>query len=303
MNWLNYYESLKFDYQRVMKINSKRIVGLQNLKVVGNIKYKKKYNYVTLDSKLKCDKDIVIIIDNDELRIDNLEQVKVLNYYLDNYQKNINFFKKNKFKKNYSRIKNNLLISLYKKIVKIYNYALKNNIRVKDILVINYDKNVNNNNILKELDAILSAYFLDGDERVYFIYNYMCDYLDQEFNDFNICDFQNNRCVSRRDLECKNCKNPLVYGCCFTKGRVCPNLVNNHCCTKNLSCKFFTCRYLERRGIKYRPWDYPIMTLFFNRKELKIIDMSITLKEEDIMKKLIKDSRFKNFIYRFNSFL
>jgi hypothetical protein len=116
----------------------------------------------------------------------------------------------------------------------------------------------------------------------------MCSYLDSEFIEFNLCDFIDNKCVSRRDLECNGCKNPVVYGCCYTKGRVCPNLINSRCTIKSLPCKFFTCRYLERKGIKYRPWDYLLIRLFLNRRQMIVLEQSLYTEKEIIMNKLLK---------------
>ncbi|MBQ7104316.1 MAG: hypothetical protein IJN90_00480 [Bacilli bacterium] len=288
MNSYSYFESLKFDHDRVMKKNISRVVGLKNIKVIGKYKEKNKYNYVFLGDKIIDTKDIIILIDNNLLRIDNLDEVKRLDNYMNNYSENIDFFNRNKFKKRYSLIKDRVLLSLYKEIIKVYDYCKKYHIKVKDIYLINYDKNLNNNNMIKELDSLVSAYLLDYEDRINYIYDYMCNYLDNEFNEFNLCDFVDNKCVSRRDLECSGCKNPVVYGCCYTKGRVCPNLINSRCTIKSLPCKFFTCRYLEKKGIKYRPWDYLLIRLFLNRRQMIVLDQSLYTEKEIIIAKLVK---------------
>lgn len=310
MNSYYYLESLKFDKERVMKKNKSRVCNLKNIKVVGHYKEKGKYNYVFLEDKIVDTKDIVIVIDNDLLRIDNLEEVEILNNYLDNYKDNIKFFNKNKFKKNYSKIKDMVLLSIYKKVLKIYKYCDKYNIKVKDIYLVNYNKSINNNYMIYELDNLLSAYLMKEEERINFIYDYMCDYLDLEFSNFNLCDFKDNKCVSRRDLECSGCKNPVTYGCCYTKGRVCPNLINSHCTIKSLPCKFFTCRYLEKRGIKYRPWDYLIIRLFLSFRQMTVLDQALYTSKDMIMNKLLKRNsldyilnNIRKVAYNFNMFL
>lgn len=309
MEYINYWESLKFDKLRVMKENDGRINNLQQIKIVGNFNKKKKYNYVNLRDNVTGNKDIIIIIDNDELRIDNLEEIRNLDLKLDNFKENVHFFRKNKFKKNYSNIKDKLIRSIYKRILTIYRYAAKHGIVVKDIYVVNYDKSINNNYMIRELDKILTAQMLSYEDRINFIYDYMCDYLDQEFNEFNICDFKENKCSSRRELECHRCKNPVIYGCCYTKGRVCSNLINNRCTIKSLSCKFFTCRYLERRGIKYRPWNYLIIRLFLNYRQMMIIDGALYTSKEIVINRLLKKTKFdhltdnvRKIAYNFNMF-
>lgn len=291
-----FFESLKFDKERVMKKNENRVNNLKNIKVIGNFKKKSKYNYISLGDKVVGNKDIIIVVDNNLLRIDNLDEVKYIDKYLDNYEENITFFMKNKFKKKYSKIKNRVLLSIYNKIIKIYKYCKKKNLNIKDIYLINYDKSLNNNYMIKELDNLISVYLLNYEDRINYIYDYMCDYLDSEFVRFNLCDFKDNKCVSRRDLECKGCKNPVTYGCCYTIGRVCPNLVNSRCTIKSLPCKFFTCRYLEKRGIKYRPWNYLIVKLFLNYRQMIILDQSLYTPKEIIMNRLLKRNRV-DYIY------
>lgn len=290
MDAINYYESLKFDRQRIIKKNSSRVTNLKNIKVVGKYKEKKKYKYITLNERVKSEKDIIIVINNNILRIDN--KISQLDERLNNYQDNIAFFKRNKFKKNYSKIKNQILFNVYTKIMKIYKYASSHNLLVKDIYLINYDKSIDNNYMIYELDNLLTVAFLPYEKRINYIYDYMCDYLDSEFMEFNLCDFKDEKCVSRRELECSGCKNPVTYGCCYTKGRVCPNLINSRCTIKSLPCKFFTCRYLERRGIKYRPWDYLLIRLFLSYRQMDILDMSLYTPKEEIMKKLLKKNIF-----------
>lgn len=304
-----YFESLKFDKERVMKKNNNRVIGLKNIKIMGNFKRKNKYNYVYLKDKVISNKDVVIIIDNDLLRIDNLNEVKKLDNYLNDYKSNIDFFDNNKFKKNYSKIKDKVLLSVYKDLIKIFKFCRKNNIFVKEVYLINYNKSINNNYMIYELDNLISIYLLNNEDRINYIYDYMCDYLDDEFNTFNLCDFKNNKCVSRRDLECKGCRNPLTYGCCYTKGRVCPNLINNRCSIKSLPCKFFTCRYLEKRGIKYRPWDYLIIRLFLSYRQMIILDQTLYTPKDIIINKLLKKNKFdylfngiKKVAYNFNMF-
>ena len=44
MDSYNYFESLRFDRDRVMKKNNGRVNGLNKIKVVGTLKEKNKYN-------------------------------------------------------------------------------------------------------------------------------------------------------------------------------------------------------------------------------------------------------------------
>ena len=120
------------------------------------------------------------------------------------------------------------------------------------------------------------------------IYDRACDYLDNEFRTKNICDFKNGICISRKNFK-KDPKNyPLIYGCCFTKGRVCPNLINYSCSIKCLSCKLFTCRYLTKKHIKYRINDILLLKLFFNLRQKEVISNQLFTDEDEFIKILMK---------------
>ena len=46
-------------------------------------------------------------------------------------------------------------------------------------------------------------------ERIEFIYNAVCNYLDEEFVKNNYCEFKNDICKAKR-----NCKGNVTMGCC-----------------------------------------------------------------------------------------
>ena len=272
-----YIYSLLYDKNRIFKKNNKDLV-LDNIKVYKDVP---KYNNYINVLNYKGNGDI-ILIDNSLLCLDKNEEIIKINKYLDNIEESSEFFFKNKYKKLYSGIKDKVILNLYKNIIKIMD---KNDI--KDIYIVNYDINSNNNSLILELDFLLNCHNKSGYERIDYIYDYMCDYLDEEFNCNNICNFIDNRCISRRELERNNFDKPVIYGCCYTKGKKCKYL-DHGCKIKCISCKLFTCRYLHKLGVRYRPKDFLVFRLFFTMKQRRIIDESIYVKKEDIMKKLVK---------------
>ena len=74
-------------------------------------------------------------------------------------------------------------------------------------------------------------------ERLDFIYDKVCDYLDSDFLGKNKCEFLKDQCIADRAKPYyKNC------GCCRAKsGEVCEYLKDGHCTIRNLGCKFFIC--------------------------------------------------------------
>ena len=174
------------------------------------------------------------------------------------------------------------IILSFKKIRFIKKYTDKKNIAIKNIYVFD-------NPLIDELRPVIMALDIDDIEKRYrFIYDYVCSYLDNEFRTKNICDFKNDICISRRNFKSNPKNYPLIYGCCFTKGRVCPNLINYSCSIKCLSCKLFTCRYLTKKHIKYRINDILLLKLFFNLRQKEVISNQLFTDEDEFIKILMK---------------
>lgn len=174
--------------------------------------------------------------------------------------------------------------------IKIENNSnfYKNIKRYKDKDVILYLDNNNNNDEdieFKKL-SIKTANIKDIKKRYNYIYDEVCNYLDKKFNDENICEFNNNKCISvRNNSHCKESLN----GCCYgIKRGLCKNFKEGKCTIKSISCKLFTCRYLKRNNIKFKVNDIPLLKYFFNRKQKFIIDTSIFKDKQEIINLLIK---------------
>ena len=126
----------------------------------------------------------------------------------------------------------------------------------------------------------------DINKRYSYIYDRVCEYLDNEFNSKNICDFKDNICLSvRNNGHCSESKN----GCCYGTNRgLCKNFKDGKCTIKSISCKLFTCRYLKKNKIRYKVNDIPILKHFFNLKQKFILDTSIFKDKDEIIELLIK---------------
>lgn len=188
-------------------------------------------------------------------------------------------------------VSNNILTKeevelVFKKVKKIKKKIQSKGININNIYIFSTP-------LFSEIDVLFKALDINDIEKRYrFIYDYVCDYLDKEFVNKNICDFKNNICVSRRNFKRNPSNNPLIYGCCFTAGRVCPNLINYRCNIKCLSCKLFTCRYLKKKHIKYKINDILLLKLFFNLRQKQVISNQLFTDEEEFIKILIKKRSF-----------
>ena len=131
-----------------------------------------------------------------------------------------------------------------------------------------------------------------------YIYNIVCDYLDSYFYDKNLCDFKNNKCKEKENTNievgcCRHYKNktlgPYLIGNSFVN---CEYLINHKCSTKCISCKLFTCDYLERKGIKFKIKDIFLLDTFFNPLQKYTLKMAKYTSEEEILNRLVKEKLF-----------
>ena len=124
-------------------------------------------------------------------------------------------------------------------------------------------------------------------DRYSYIYDIVCDYLDNTFKKNNWCDFKNNRCVSVRNSG--HCSES-VCGCCYgSKRGVCKYLDKDHCKIKSLSCKLFSCRYLKKKKKNIRIKDIPLLKYFFNIRQKYIIEYSLFKDKDEMIDLLIKN--------------
>ena len=85
-------------------------------------------------------------------------------------------------------------------------------------------------------------------KRLSYIYDVVCDYLDNLFINNNLCKFKNNKCLSNR---CK--KFEKVNGCCSNNKNInCKYFDKNHCTIKCSGCKFYVCLSLKKKHIKIK---------------------------------------------------
>ncbi len=216
------------------------------------------------------------------LNIKNLSLIKIV--------KKVKFLLKIDFnnlnKKNYKKILRKLLF-----IKKIY----KNKIGIQEdskILLgylMNYDKNNQNQNDF--ILAINAIFYNTRYERYNYIYDTVCDYLDDYFYGKNLCDFKNNKCGEKRNTS-------SVTGCChhfknkwlgpMSKLVLCEHLKEDYTCgAKCISCKLFTCDYLEKKGVKFRIKDILLLYTFFNPLQKYFIKYMVFTPKDKIIKRLM----------------
>ncbi len=228
---------------------------------------------------------------SDELALLDITDIETLN--LINVLKRKTFVLKIDFKK----ITKKQYKQLLRKLLFIKNIIMKLKIQIgifesNEKLIgylFNYDDtNKNHNDFILAINAI---FYPTKYERYNYIYDTVCNYLDNCFYGKNLCDFKNNKCGEKRNTS-------SITGCChhfkvkwmgpFSKLVLCEYLKEDYSCIANcISCKLFTCDYLEKKGIKFRIKDILLLNVFFNPLQKYFIKYMVFTPKDKIIKRLI----------------
>ena len=133
----------------------------------------------------------------------------------------------------------------------------------------------------------------DKNERLVKIYECACKFLDNEFRNKNLCEFENDICLEKR---CTNVTN----GCCHTyKNKIlglflevqpktlCKYQNNKQCKADCLGCKLFVCNSIKnKKGIYYTTNNVPLIKYYFNIIQKIIIKSKVFTHKDDILKLL-----------------
>ena len=246
---------------------------------IDSIELNNNYNIQIINSnKEKTDKEAV--------DIQNLNLSKVIR----NKKLMLNIDFKKISKKQYKRV--------LKKLLFIKNITSKINIEIGKIennkkivaYLINFDNtNQDQNDFIQAINAI---FYNTKYERYNYIYDTVCNYLDNYFYGKNLCDFKNNKCGEKINTSsttgcCHHFKNKWIGP--LSKLVLCEYLKEDYTCgAKCISCKLFTCDYLEKKGIKFRIKDILLLDVFFNPIQKYFIKYMVFTPKEKIIKRLMK---------------
>lgn len=186
-----------------------------------------------------------------------------------------------------------LNISNYKKLkyyIKKYNYdrniklglLLDNKVYYNDSAILEKQYKINQIEYWFIL-AVHAINIKDKFQKYKYIYYKMCDILDEKV--CVLCDFKCNKCSANRLKKSVHSKD----GCCYFRNiGLCPYLIDKKCTKKSLACKLFMCSYIEKKYKFYSvPSTYPLLNLFFNKKQKDIIQHSFRLNFEEFADKLM----------------
>lgn len=184
-------------------------------------------------------------------------------------------------------------------IIKIFNYCNEKKIKIGNLID---DTNVKCAMVVENIDfdysniinSIRALLIDDIRVRYEFIYDTVCNQLDNNFALNNYCDFKCDKCTASRAKKAVH----ETMGCCYsfdfsiwkgvTNVQLCRYLVNNKCTINCMACKLFTCKYLKDKGINFKTTDIPLLACFFNKKQREILTANFFIDKPFIIDKLLE---------------
>lgn len=238
--------------------------------------------------------DYYVIESKREVNFDSENIVEITNSVEKAQRTNIKDFKEVILKIDMKNKK--ILGQTIKDIIKIKKICDKSKIRLgknyqgKNVVAIIENNIEDNQEIINIITAIL---YEDIKEKYNYIYDTVCDYLDNEFINNNLCDFKNDKCKVKRNTKvtmgcCHHCKNKYFGILYSNKLQMCEHLKDKRCSAKCITCKLFTCDELRKEGFKYTTENIALLKYFFNPLQKFIIISSYFTPKEKIMKKLLR---------------
>ncbi|MDD3303845.1 MAG: hypothetical protein PHP54_02915 [Clostridia bacterium] len=192
-----------------------------------------------------------------------------------------------------------------------FNFSDRNiGIEEADNIILNIKKIdkplIRNNNILvkSNINKGISAYedlirasiklcnINDKKERYNFLYDEICDYLDEIVVKNNVCRFENDKCVAKKDTKCTmgcchHYKNKY-FGVLYERNlHLCEYQKDNRCQAKCITCKMYMCADMKKKGYKFTTQNVLLIKRYFNIAQKLVIVSSFFTTKERIMRKLL----------------
>lgn len=247
-----------------------------NIQIPHTIKLVNNYYFEILEDKKNLYSNVF------DIRILNLNNIRKTEYFL--------------IKLDFGELEISEYKNILRRFLKIKRFLLKKKIPIgrnnKSSILLGYAINYNKDNRKQqEFISAINAIILNSKyERYNYLYDIVCDYLDSFFYGKNLCEFKNNRCQKGNATTEIGCCQHFKYKCLgpASKFVLCEHLSDDKTCgAKCISCKLFTCTYLEKKGIKFRIKEILLLDTFFNPIQKYFIKTMVFTPKEKIIKRLI----------------
>ena len=173
----------------------------------------------------------------------------------------------------------------------IKRIKIKINLKSINVHVQNYNSEYEQD-IQDILQSLKIRFLTNKTEKTSYIYDKTCEYLDNLFMSKNLCQFENNKCIAKRDYDltcgcCRHAKDLSFFSLMASEMVQCEYLKDTHCTADCITCKLYTCPTLNKLGIKIKIKDLFLVNNFYNIIQKIIIKSSPFTPKEKILKKLV----------------
>ena len=297
----------KNNYERILILGNHSNKNInEKIKLVNLKDYKKLKKYI------KQFKNISFAINIDKINIEKYFYGRMHSYFL-HIANSLNEITIDKLKGNVEKVITNIMLNdlnfkneykylddkiELKLVMKIYSEILvESNYNINKVFYYpsKDEYNLKEKMLLNEIENLIKMFNIrDEKERSSYIYDYMCERMMKEIKALNYCKFENNKCVTSRYT--KGFPKSKENGCCantyLDKRKNCRYLNKDYSCKIcSISCRVFTCKYLQDRGIDHSLWQYPIIDCSMGKiTRSKIIHGFFTPKDV-IIKRIYKGIR------------
>ncbi len=129
-------------------------------------------------------------------------------------------------------------------------------------------------------------------EKYSYLYDSVCEYLDNRVVSTNVCGFENDKCIAKRDTNC-------TMGCCHhyknkyfgvlyeKKLHLCEYQKNKKCTAKCITCKMYMCDTLRKKGYNFNTKNVITLKRYFNVLQKLVIISSFFTPKDKILKKIL----------------
>lgn len=169
---------------------------------------------------------------------------------------------------------------------------IERKLKNKNIKAYAYFENCNSTYIPFLVTSTLLINIKNKKEKINFLYDSICDYLDNIVVKNNVCGFENDKCIAKKDTNCTmgcchHFKN-RYFGLLYEKNlHLCEYQKNKRCTAKCITCKMYMCDTLRKKGYKFTTRNVLLIKRYFNPIQKLIIITSFFTPKEKIMKRLM----------------
>ena len=130
------------------------------------------------------------------------------------------------------------------------------------------------------------------EEKYNFLYDSICDYLDDRVVKTNACGFENDKCIAKKDTNC-------AMGCCHHYKNKCFGILykkelhlceyqkDKRCTAKCITCKMYMCDALKKKGYNFTTNNVITIKRYFNILQKLVIISSFFTPKEKIIKRIM----------------